>query len=156
MRSGRMGTVEPELLANTLGDIHHGDLNQGDGVSSQQLGRVGIEIGDDTRDRKADAREAAGKSATENFLDNVMGKKRSGGGSLGIWIVAIALLVMVKIVSEKAGEAGEFSTVRIGLENWFIVGALALTFGYVFKVSAALLPSNSKIAQSIREFAGAS
>lgn len=155
--SGRQGVIEPVTGFDNLGDIHSGDLNQGKGVSTSQLQRVTVSPFQGDRDVRADAEDAAGRSTLGNIAAHAMSKTRSGAGSsLGVWAVLFVLLVLVKIVTEKAGEASEFATVRIGLENWFVVGALALTFGYVFKVGAALLPSTGRAAMAIREFAGAS
>jgi uncharacterized membrane protein len=105
-----------------------------------------------------DARDRAGKSEHQNFMDNVTGKggKHTGSGSsLMVWVVIALVLIAVKMVSEKAGEAREFATVRIGLENWFIVTGLAATGLYVLHVGSALIPSKGKFAQAFREFAGA-
>lgn len=155
MRSGRTGTPEPITGVDDLGLIHRGDLQQGAGVSTAQLGRVTVSPFGDDRAARSDAHDAAGKSAFQNIVENALNKKRSGGGSLGVWLVFLVLLVLVKYFAEKSGEASEFSSVRIGLENWFVVGALSLTFAYMFKVGSALLP-NTGWAAPVREFAGAS
>lgn len=121
------GVPEPDLLGN----IHSGDLTQGSGVSTVQLQNPNVPLN---------------PTKTINgsiFLQSPL-----------VWAMAIALLIIVKLVAENAGQKSEFSSVRVGLENWFVVGVLAATFIYALKTSAALLPSSANWAMVIRQFAG--
>lgn len=68
-----------------------------------------------------------------------------------VWIVGVSILVIVKVLSEKAGDAGEFRTVKIGLENFFIVGLLASLFIYAAKFASA---SASWMPGPIKQFFG--
>ena len=56
--------------------------------------------------------------------------------SPGVWAIAIGLLVLVKFVTEKAGDKSEFASIRIGLESWFVVGLMSATFIYVMKIAS--------------------
>lgn len=54
--------------------------------------------------------------------------------SPGAWVLLIVLLVVCKLVAERA-KPSEFSSVRIGLENWLLVGLMAATFIYAGKIT---------------------
>jgi hypothetical protein len=128
-----VGIVEPD----ELGEIHSGDVNQGDGVSTGQLGNVNVPLNGahDQHQRKV----ASSNPLTQSPL---------------VWAVVVGCLVLVKYLTEKAGDKSEFSTIRIGLENWFIGGLIAATFIFVLKVCAALNPSDAPWAMAVRQFAG--
>lgn len=145
MAHGRTGTVEP--TPDLLGENHPGDYQQGVDVSTSQLGNVNVSLTEEGHRSKNRAKRVASQSTWENFVDNIR-------GSLGAWLCAIVALVVVKVLSEKAGDKSEFSTVRIGLENWFIVGLLAITFIFSAKVGIGLVPSDSSFWEAIREFVG--
>ena len=101
-----MGVAEPEEPItgyDDLGDIHSGDLQQGDGVSTSQLSRVTVSPFSSDRAAKSDAIDTMGKSTLQNLADHLRGKK-SSGGSLGVLLVVVVLLFIVKMVSEKAGD----------------------------------------------------
>jgi hypothetical protein len=152
MYSGRTGTVEPDLL----GDIHSGDLQQGRGVSTSQLGRVtvGLSGGDwegppgyTADDYDAIARARASNSTLQNVIDTFR-------SSPAVWLTVIAILVIIKWLAEKDGKASEFSTVRIGAENIVLVTLMAMVGTFVIKTSVALVPSDGPTAMAVREFVG--
>lgn len=154
MRHGMMGVTEPEEPItgyDDLGDIHSGDLQQGDGVSTSQLSRVTVSPFGGDRAHKADQADIASKSGLENFVDNLKGNKNSGG-SLGVLFAVIAGLWIIKVLIEKAGEEREFATTRIGLENFTFNGAMAMVFFYIVTVIVSLWPTHGKIMTAIREF----
>lgn len=154
MHGGRTGRVEPITQADTLGDIHSGDLQQGRGISTSQAGRVGLATGGGNRDAAADMAQGASQGVGANLWQTLTGQKRSGGTSLTVWLVFLGLLILIKCVAERAGEKSEFASVRIGLENWFVVGGLAATFLYAAKMGSALLPWRNGIVSAIQEFFG--
>lgn len=125
------GTPEPEWL----GEPEAGSFNMGGGISTPALANPNVSLEESSKNKG----------------------KISGGllmQSPGVWIVVVVLLIAVKLIAEKAGEKSEFASVRVGLENWFVVGLLAVTFLYVFKTSVALLPGNSNMVKAIKQFGG--
>jgi hypothetical protein len=149
----RVGIVEP-LEADTLGNIEPGDLQQGSGLSTSQLGRVTISRNDDMRQAGRAAGEAMGKSGLQNAGEALMGKKVHGGSSLMIFGIIVGLLLLIRFVAEKAGERSEFASVRIGLENLAVVGLLATIWIYGEKIAVALLPWDNSFTDALREFVG--
>jgi hypothetical protein len=98
-----------------LGDPSAGDFDQGVGTSTSQLQNPNVNL----------AATSAGATA--------VGPKGLG---LYTWLFALGLLVAVKLVSEKAGKAEEFRTVRVGLENLFLVGTMSALWFFVIKLIA--------------------
>jgi hypothetical protein len=97
-----------------LGEPHPGDQDQGVGVSTSQLQNPNVSL--------ASTKNATG--ATGFFQSPAM------------WVFLAVLLVVVKFVAEKAGKREEFATVRIGLENWFLVGTMAALYFFAAKLVA--------------------
>ena len=149
----RTGTVEPELYADTLGNIEPGDLQQGVGISTSQLGRVGISRADTDRSQSHAVTDAAGKTGLQNVGEAITGQK-DHGTSLMVVGVFILLLALVKYVTEKAGDKGEFASVRVGFENLFIIGTMASLWIYGEKIAVALLPWNNAFVRALKEFVG--
>jgi hypothetical protein len=130
------GIVSPDEIE--LNDITPGDLIQGGGESTQEKANVNSMPG--------------GNSPGKAFAATTPGLLQSPI----FWITAVALLIFIKMLAERAGESEEFRTVRIGLENWMIVGLLAVTFIYAFKTSVSFIPSGAGWAMGLRQFAGLS
>lgn len=99
-----------------LGQPQQGDFDQGAGVSTSQLANPNVQI----------AEHRTGLASGPVFVQSPM-----------IWVIIAVVLVVIKVLTEKAGEAGEFRTVRIGLENFLIVGLLASLFIYAAKFASA-------------------
>ncbi len=104
----------PLAVAEYLGDPQTGDFDMGAGLSTSQLQNPNVAL----------PAPASLPQATGWFQSPAV---------LGLVVI---LLILVKILSEKAGSADEFRTVRVGFENWFIVGALAATWIFVWKTIA--------------------
>lgn len=130
---GYTGIVDPDEL--TLNDPHSGDFQQGSGVSTAQISNVNV-------------------GPSEDHPANLRGSIFTQ--SPAVLLTLIAILIIVKMVAENAGQKSEFSSVRVGLENWFVVTLLAVTGIYVFKTSVALIPSSARWAMALRQFAGLS
>ncbi len=113
-----------------LGDHRVGDFEQGQGISSAGLANPNITL------PALHPGLASGPAFTQ---------------SPGIWVLVVAFLVIVKIVSEKAGEAGEFATVKIGLENFLIIGLISSLFIYSAKFASA---SASWVPGPVKQFFG--
>lgn len=120
------GDYVPLREEQWLGDPSSGDIDQGQGVSTSQLQNPNISL--------APARA-----------------KQAGSPGLGFytWGFALVLLIVVKVVAERAGNAEEFRTVRVGLENFFIVGTMAALWFFGLKVIAYLTKWNPLV-----QFAG--
>lgn len=131
--AGYSGIVDPNEI--TLNDPSSGDFSQGDGVATQQKANVNVEPHEDHPARMD------GSFLTQSPL---------------MWLTLVAILIAVKFMAERAGQKAEFSSVRVGLENWFVVTLLAITGIYVFKTSVALIPSDARWAMSLRQLAGMS
>ncbi len=108
------GTVTQLRDEQWLGDPNDGDINQGVGFSTSQLQNPNVSI-------------------PSNAVS-----KAAGAPGLGVytWLFAFGLLVLVKFVSERAGKDEEFRTVRIGLENIFIVGTMSALWFFALKIAA--------------------
>lgn len=128
------------VTEDTLGDIHPGDLNMGAGVSTSQLANPNVPITEPELEATKDARVGRQHSLIME--------------SPGIWAVAIVLLILTKIVAEGAGNKAEFATVRIGLENLFVVGTMAAIWFFILKGSAALISGNNWFTAAFKQFAG--
>ncbi len=113
-----------------LGEPQSGDFSQGNGVSTSQLQNPNVQI----------AEHRSGIASGPVFVQSPM-----------IFVLIVVLLIIVKVLSEKAGEAGEFRTVRIGLENFLIVGLLASLFIYSMKLTSAVA---SWVPASVKQFFG--
>lgn len=99
-----------------LGDAHTGDFDMGAGVSTSQLQNPSVTLN-----------QTKGGTGAAGFFQ-----------SPTIWVLIIVVLVITKLLAEKAGKGDEFKTVKIGLENWFIVGALAATWIFAWKMISYL------------------
>jgi len=103
--------------AEYLGEPQSGDQEMGVGVSTSQLQNPNVSLPTKT----------AVPLAT------------------GMWqwpatfIIIAVLLILGKVITEKAGKDSEFATVRIGLENFWVVGSLSVLFIFAMKMSAYLL-----------------
>lgn len=154
MRHGMMGVAEPEEPItgyDDLGDIHPGDLQQGSGVSTSQLGRVTVSPFEGDRGRRSDVHDIASSGTFENIVRTVTGKRNSGISLLALGIVLV-LLFVIKYVSEKAGEEREFATMRIGLEN-ITINTLSVLVGlYLLTIGLSLWPTHGPIVTAFREF----
>jgi len=108
------GEYVPLREEQYLGDPSSGDFGQGEGLSTSQLQNPNVS------------------------LPNAATKKTVGAPGLGLytWLFAVGLLIAVKLVSERAGKAEEFRTVRVGLENLFLVGTMAALWFFVLKLIA--------------------
>lgn len=111
-----------------LGEPQQGDFSQGAGVSTSQLQNPNVQI--------IEHHAPAGPVWVQSPM---------------IFLVIAIILVVVKVLTEKAGEAGEFRTVRIGLENFFIVGLLAALFIYAAKFVSA---TASWVPTPVKQFFG--
>lgn len=110
----------PLAYEEWLGEPNSGDFDQGAGTSTSQLQNPNVTI------PKNQAKAVPGAPWQQ---------------SPGFWIMLFLLLAGTKIIIEKAGEKSEFASVRIGLENWWIVGVLAATFIFANRISSYLLKS---------------
>lgn len=128
--------VSPDEI--DLNDITPGDLQQGAGVSTQEKSNVNT--------------LPAGNSPGTTFALTTPPLLQSPV----FWATAVALLIAIKWLAERTGKGDEFKSVRIGLENWFVVGLLAVTFIYAFKFSVSFIPSSDGWAMGLRQFAGLS
>jgi hypothetical protein len=119
-------TYTPLREEQFLGDPSAGDFDMGAGVSSSQLQNPNVSL--------------SGRQ-----------KPTTGAPGLGMYTFAFAivLLVVVKIVAERAGNAEEFRTVRVGLENFFVVGTMAALWFFAIKMVAYLTKWNPLV-----QFAG--
>jgi hypothetical protein len=97
--------------AEYLGEPTSGDFDMGAGVSTSQLQNPNVSL----------------KSSKQN---NAPAWQQSPGA----WVMLLVLLVVCKLIAERAGKESEFATVRIGLENWLLVGLMAATFIYAGKM----------------------
>jgi hypothetical protein len=97
-----------------LGDPNAGDFDMGVGQSTSQLQNPNVNI-------------------TANATAKAVG---APGLGLYTWLFAFGLLVAVKLVSENAGKAEEFRTVRVGLENLFLVGTMSALWFMALKLIA--------------------
>jgi hypothetical protein len=64
----------------------------------------------------------------------------------------IVLLIIIKLLAEKAGKASEFSTVRVGFENLFLVTLMAAIGFYALKVGVNVV---SATPTALKQFVGA-
>lgn len=97
--------------AEWLGDPQEGSFDQGRGVSISQLQNPNVSL-NTTKQNNAPAWQQ----------------------SPGAWVLLIVLLIVCKLVAERA-KPSEFSSVRVGLENWLLVGLMAATFIYAGKIT---------------------
>ena len=108
------GEYVPLRDEQTSGDPSSGDFEQGVGLSTSQLQNPNVSLA------SSSAKAAVGKP----------------GLGLYTWLFALGLLIAVKLVSERAGKAEEFRTVRVGLENLFLVGTMAALWFFCLKLIA--------------------
>lgn len=94
-----------------LGEPTQGSFDMGSGVSTSQLQNPNVSIA----------------SSKQN---NAPAWQQSPGA----WVLLVVLLIICKLVAERA-KPSEFSSVRIGLENWLLVGLMAATFIYAGKIT---------------------
>ena len=97
--------------AEYLGEPGQGSFDMGVGISDSQKQNPNVSLN-------------AGKQ------DNSPAWQQSPGA----WILLVVLLVVCKLVAERA-KPSEFSSVRVGLENWVLVGLMAATFIYAGKIT---------------------
>lgn len=115
-------TVHSLAYEEWLGEPHSGDFSLGEGTSTSQLQNPNISL--------AANRAGSGISGPALLQSPLM------------VAIIIALLVGVKLTTEKAGERSEFSTVRIGLENLFIVGTMAALWIFGNRIAAVWFSKN--------------
>lgn len=130
------GAVSPDEIE--LNDLEPGDLVQGGGISTQEKANVNSLPGGNSPGR-------AYSATTPGLLQSPV-----------FWLTTVFILILIKVMAEKAGSGEEFRSVRVGLENWVVVGLLAVTFIYAFKASVAFIPSGAGWAMGLRQFAGLS
>jgi len=119
-----------------LGEPNSGDFDMGGGVSTSQLANPNVSI------PKNQSKAAPGAPWQQ---------------SPGFWVFLGLLIIGVKYVTEKGGEKSEFSTTRVGLENFLIVGTLASLFIYGNRISSYLLKSwmpNNQVVVAYNQFFG--
>lgn len=98
-----------------LGEPTQGSFDMGTGVSVSQLQNPNVGIAQ-TRQNNAPAWQQ----------------------SPGAWVLLVVLLIVCKLVAERA-KPSEFSSVRVGLENWVLIGLMAATFIYAGKITFYLI-----------------
>jgi hypothetical protein len=95
-----------------LGEPSSGDFEMGVGTSTSQLQNPNVNL--------KTAKAAVG----------------SPGLGLYTWGTIAVLLIAIKLISEKAGKAEEFRTVRVGLENFALVTLMSALGFFVLKLIA--------------------
>ncbi len=110
------------------GEPHAGDFDMGSGFSTSQLQNPNTHV-------PASTTVAPGPIQ-----------------SPAIWGMIIVLLIIIKLLAEKAGKASEFSTVRVGFENLFLVTLMAAIGFYALKVGVNVV---SATPTALKQFVGA-
>lgn len=113
------GEYVPLREEQFLGDPSQGDVEQGVGYSTSQLQNPNISL-------SSSAKVSTGPP----------------GLGFGTWAFIVALLILCKVVAERAGNPEEFRSVRVGLENFWVVGTMSALFIFALKMVAYLLRWN--------------
>lgn len=109
------------------GEPTQGEFEQGSGVATQQLQNPNV--------TRAQSHVPTGPWYSQ---------------SPGVWVALAAFLFAFALIHRS--HTDEYKRVRIGLENWWVVGLLAATFIYVFKTGTAAVAG---VPAPIRQFFGA-
>lgn len=110
-----------------LGDPQQGTFEQGNGVATQQL---------------------------QNPNVTLAGAKAPAAGSFQklLMVLGVAFAILVGLAFIHRQHADEYKRVRIGLENWFVVGLMAATWIFIFKTGVT---ATANAPAPVKQFFGA-